>query len=131
MKQYILTKEDAVTVYFKCQDRTGCIYTSIKEDAMKFESRTNAIDFNHKKLYGECKVVEYTSNIAEQIKNGSKPDVMNSILVDLIKEVYQRAYNDGYAEIYNAEFVGEDKSKLIETEGLDNILNDVVKKYCS
>jgi len=58
-------------------------------------------------------------------------DVMNSILVDLIKEVYQRGYDDGHAEIYNAEFVGEDKSKLIEIEGLDNILNDVVKKYCS
>jgi hypothetical protein len=58
-------------------------------------------------------------------------DVMNSILVDLIKEVYQRGYDDGHAEIYNAEFVGEDESKLIEIEGLDKILNDVVKKYCS
>ena len=58
-------------------------------------------------------------------------DVIDSILVDLIKEVYQRGYDDGHAEIYNAEFVGYDKSKLIEIEGLDNILNDVVKKYCS
>jgi hypothetical protein len=58
-------------------------------------------------------------------------DVMNSILVDLIKEVYQRGYDDAYAEIYNAEYVGVDKSKIIEIEGLDNILNDVVRKYCS
>jgi len=58
------------------------------------------------------------------------PDAMNSVLVDVIKEVYQRGYDDGHAELHNAEFVGEDKSKLREIEGLDNILNDVVKKYC-
>ncbi len=56
--KYILTKKDAGTVYFKCKDRTGCTYTSSKEEAMKFEFETNAIDFNYENLYGECKVVE-------------------------------------------------------------------------
>jgi hypothetical protein len=76
-----------------------------------------------------------TDNKSTELDNTDKKlhisDVMNSILVDLIKEVYQRGYDDGHAEIYNAEFVGEDKSKIIEIEGLDNILNDVVRKYCS
>ena len=59
MKQYFLTKEDVGKVYFKCQDKTGCTYTSSKKDAMKFEFETNAIDFNYENLYGECEVVEY------------------------------------------------------------------------
>tara|TARA_R100000900_G_C3301305_1_gene157781 strand:- start:42 stop:278 length:237 start_codon:yes stop_codon:yes gene_type:complete len=58
-------------------------------------------------------------------------DVMNSILVDLIKEVYQRGYDDGHAEIYNAEFVGEDQTKLLEIEGVKHVVQDVIEKYCS
>lgn len=58
MGRYVLKKEGAGTVYFKCQDRTGCTYTSNKDDAMSFEFETNAIDFNYENLYGECEVVE-------------------------------------------------------------------------
>jgi hypothetical protein len=58
-------------------------------------------------------------------------DIMNSILVNLIKEVYQRGYDDGHAEMYNAEFVGGGQIKLLEIEGIEQVVQDVIKKYCS
>lgn len=48
-----------MTVYFKCKDRTGHTSTSHLPDAMRFNSRNEAIDYNHKWLYGEYEVVEY------------------------------------------------------------------------
>lgn len=56
MKTYFyLTKNDPMTVYFKCKDKTGRTFTSSLSDAMRFNSRNDAIDYNYKWLYGDCK----------------------------------------------------------------------------
>ena len=59
MKQFILTKDDPITVYFKCKDRTGHTFTSTKKDAMKFDNKDEAINYNHNNLFGDCEAVEY------------------------------------------------------------------------
>lgn len=57
-KYYCLTKKDIMTVYFKCKDKTGHTFTSHLSDAMRFNSRNEAIEYNKKWLYGDCEVVE-------------------------------------------------------------------------
>ena len=49
------------------------------------------------------------------------PVVMHSILIKVITEAYRIGYDDYYAEIYNAEYVGEDKSKLMPIEGEEKV----------
>lgn len=58
-KYYYLEKQDPMTVYFKCKDITGHTFTSSLSEAMRFNSRNEAIDYNHKWLYGDCHVVGY------------------------------------------------------------------------
>ena len=59
------------------------------------------------------------------------PVVMHSILVNAITEAYRRGYDDGYANLYNAEFVGEDQSKSLPIEGEDAVVSGLFKKYCA
>lgn len=62
-KYFYLKKQDSmsvyVKVYFKCKDKTGHTSTPSLHDAMRFNSRNEAIHYNHKWLYGEYEVVEY------------------------------------------------------------------------
>lgn len=58
-KYYCLTKKDIMTVYFKCKDKTGHTFTSHLQDAMRFNSRNEAIEYNKKWLHDDCEVVEY------------------------------------------------------------------------
>lgn len=58
-------------------------------------------------------------------------DVMHSILVEMLKEVYKRANADGSAEIYNAEFIGTNVHQALPIEGEGKVVNDVLKKYCA
>jgi hypothetical protein len=59
------------------------------------------------------------------------PVVMHSILIKVITEAYRIGYDDGYADIYNAEFVGEDQSKLMPIEGEEKVVSELLKKYCA
>ena len=59
------------------------------------------------------------------------PVVMHSILVKVITEAYRIGYDDGYANIYNAEFVGKDQSKLMPIEGEEKVVSESLKKYCA
>jgi len=58
---FVLRKYDilAMPFYFKCKDITGQTWTSTIKDAMMFEKRDDAVDFNHKWLYGECTVIPF------------------------------------------------------------------------
>jgi hypothetical protein len=57
---WILKKiDEPFEVFFKHFDKTGCTWTPLKDDAMQFETKDKAIDFNHDRLYGEC---EYELN---------------------------------------------------------------------
>lgn len=58
-------------------------------------------------------------------------DVMHSILVKVITEAYRNGYDDGYAHIYNEEFVGKDQSKLMHIEGEEKVVSELLKKYCA
>lgn len=66
-KYYYLTKKDPTTVYFKCKDKTGHVFTSHLPDAMKFNSKDEAIDYNHKWLYGECEITD-TIELLKQLE---------------------------------------------------------------
>lgn len=57
-KCFYLTKKDPIVVYFKCKHRVGHTFTSSLFDAMKFNSKDEAIEYNHKWLYGECEIIE-------------------------------------------------------------------------
>ena len=59
------------------------------------------------------------------------PVVMHSILVKVITEAYRIGYDDGYADIYNAEFVGVDQSKLMPIQGEEKVVSELLKKYCA
>jgi hypothetical protein len=50
-------------------------------------------------------------------------------LIKVITEAYKRGWYSGYANIYNAEFVGEDQSKLMPTEEEVDVVNELVNKY--
>lgn len=66
MTNWILRKTDSrMYFYFKCKDRTGHINTSHIPDAMKFNSKNEAIDYNHKWLYGDYEAVKTTSSQPE------------------------------------------------------------------
>lgn len=54
----------------------------------------------------------------------------HNTLVDLIREVYEKGYDDGYAQCYNEEFVGVDKNALRKIGGVDLVIKDVFKNYC-
>ena len=43
---------------FKCKDRTGHTLTNSIEEAGEFYSENDAIDYNHKWLFGEFEVKE-------------------------------------------------------------------------
>jgi hypothetical protein len=74
-------------------------------------------------------------NKNENIDNTDKklhiPVVMCSILVKLIEDVYFKGYGDGYSVMYNEEFVGQDKTMLKEVDGVDKVIEDMIKKYCT
>jgi len=59
------------------------------------------------------------------------PVVMHSILIKVITEAYRIGYEDSYANFYNAEFVGKDKSKLMPIEGEEKTVSELLKKYCA
>jgi hypothetical protein len=59
------------------------------------------------------------------------PVVMHSILVKVITEAYRIGFDDGYADIYNAEIVGTDKSQLMPIEGEEQTISGLLKKYCA
>lgn len=59
------------------------------------------------------------------------PVVMHSILTNAITDAYRRGYDDGYANIYNAEFVGEDQSKSLPIDGEESVVSELIKKYCA
>lgn len=81
MKTYFyLTKQDPITVYFKYKDRTGYTFTSHLPDAMRFNSRNEAIDYSHKWLHGDCEVVEYSHNHNDS-SVGVVADYLNGILL--------------------------------------------------
>ena len=61
MGAYYLVQKDPITVYFKCKDKTGRTSTSYLPDAMRFNSRDEAIDYNHEHLYGEYEVCKHTA----------------------------------------------------------------------
>ena len=56
-EKYVLTKKDPIRVYFKYKDRTGHTFTSIIYDAMYFNDKNEAVEYNHKWLYGECDIM--------------------------------------------------------------------------
>ena len=58
MKGYVLTKDDPITVYFKCIDKTGHTFTDSKKDAMVFDIKSQAINYNHRVLFGEFEAVD-------------------------------------------------------------------------
>ena len=58
-KYYYLAKKDIMPIYFKCKGKTGHTFTSHLPDAMRFNSRNEAMEYNKKWLYGGCEVVEY------------------------------------------------------------------------
>lgn len=59
------------------------------------------------------------------------PVVMHSILANIITEAYRQGFDDGYANIYNEEFVGEDQSKSLPIEGEESVISGLLKKYCA
>ena len=67
-----------------------------------------------------------SKNKVENIDSGDDKlllsDVMHSILVNMLKEVYKRANADGSAEIYNAEFIGTNVNQALKIEGEDVII---------
>jgi len=72
--------------------------------------------------------IETSENVEKEL---SISVVMHSILVKVITEAYRIGYDDGYANIYNAEFVGEDQSKLMPIEGEEKVVSELLKKYCA
>jgi hypothetical protein len=71
------------------------------------------------------------SKLEAQQEQSHIPVVMHSILIKVITEAYRIGYDDGYADIYNAEYVGEDKSKLMPIEGEEKVVSELLKKYCA
>lgn len=49
-----------------------------------------------------------------------------------IKEIISKAYkvglNDGYAELYNSDYVGCDESKLKKIKGLKKVTNEILNE---
>lgn len=62
MTQFILTKSTPIVVYFKCKDRTGLTCTSFIEDAMRFKTRDEAINYVYNDLYEDYEVMEINNN---------------------------------------------------------------------
>uniref|UniRef100_UPI003216D314 hypothetical protein n=1 Tax=uncultured Draconibacterium sp. TaxID=1573823 RepID=UPI003216D314 len=56
MGKYILTKNDPMKLFFKCKDRTGRTNTSSVQNAKVFNSKDEAINYNHDELYGDYEV---------------------------------------------------------------------------
>jgi hypothetical protein len=79
-------------------------------------------------INGSKKQVENIDNSNEKLLLS---DVMHSILVNMLKEVYRRANADGSAEIYNAEFIGTNIHQALPIEGEDKVISDVLEKYCA
>lgn len=61
MERFILTKDDPTTVYFKCKNKYGHTFTSSKKEAMIFNDKSQAINYNHHVLYGECEALEIST----------------------------------------------------------------------
>ena len=47
----------------------------------------------------------------------------------MIKEIYQIGFHDGYAELFNEDYVGEDTTKKVEIQGIDKTILQIRKKY--
>jgi hypothetical protein len=58
-------------------------------------------------------------------------DVMDSILHEMLTEVYEQGNNDGYNTFFNRECVGEDKRREQFVEGREKCILRLLKKYCS
>jgi len=74
-------------------------------------------------------------SLRESIKNDERYKKLNvsndihSAIIKIITEAYGYGNEDGYGNLYNSEFAGEDKSKQLHIEGLDNAINKIVEKY--
>jgi len=55
----LLTKTEIIKVYFKQKRKFGMILTDSKEDAMRFKTKDEATEYNHKFLFGEFKCEDY------------------------------------------------------------------------
>lgn len=56
-------------------------------------------------------------------------DEFDSILINIITKAYDDGYNDGHAEVYNDEFIGEDKSKLLSVDGKDVVIKRILNEF--
>ena len=72
--------------------------------------------------------MDENNNIEQKLKNSNKKLSLNDILDNIITDAYKYGYDDGYATIYNDEYVG-DKSQLLEIRGKNNIIQTLIKKY--
>ncbi len=56
-KYFYLVKEDFRVFYLKSVDTFGVTLTTSLSQAMRFENKPTAVEFNHEKLHGEYNVV--------------------------------------------------------------------------
>ena len=52
-------------------------------------------------------------------------DVIHSISPQILKELYQMAYNDGWNGMADTEYSGS-----FEVKGFDKVIEELYKKYC-
>lgn len=57
-KYYYLHKQDIMTIYLKSRDESVYTFTSVLSEAMKFDSKDEATNYNYRHFFGECEVVE-------------------------------------------------------------------------
>jgi hypothetical protein len=51
------------------------------------------------------------------------------ILKQIIRDAYDAGDSDGHAKLYNDEYVGSDKTKLIEVDGIEKTVENLLKDY--
>ena len=63
MEKFVLKKIDCgLCYYFKCRDSMGHTNSLSLEDAMIFNSKNEAIDYNHRWLYGDYEAIKTASS---------------------------------------------------------------------
>lgn len=55
-------------------------------------------------------------------------DEFDNILINIITNAYEAGYDDGHAEVYNDEFIGEDESKLLHVNGKDVVIKRILNE---
>lgn len=56
------------------------------------------------------------------------PPIMHEIFINILKDVYERGFHDGFAEEHNELIVEEPK---LEIEGVNKVILDNILKYYS